>query len=57
MARFDVAGGQYCITGAEKGEEAKAVFIGKGLDKTALFGALQAKEAGSQGFTLEAFSG
>ena len=55
MVRFDVAGGQYCITDAEEGEEAKAVFIGKGLDKPALFTDLQAKEAGSQGFALEAF--
>ena len=55
MIRFDVAGGQYCLTGAEEGEEAKAVFIGKALDKPALFTALQAKEAGTQGFALEAF--
>ena len=55
MVRFDVAGGQYCLTGAEEGEEAKAVFIGKALDKPTLFQALEAKEAGSQGFVLDSF--
>ncbi len=58
LLRFDVAGGQYCVTGAEEeGGEAKAVFIGKGLDKAALCHALHAREAGQQGFTLEPFSG
>ena len=54
--RFDVAGGQYCLSGAENDEnEAQAVFIGKALDKTALYKALNAREAGHQGFTLEPF--
>jgi G3E family GTPase len=57
--RFDVVGGQYCLSGAESDEgEAQAVFIGKALDKAALYKALSAKEAGhAQGFTLEAFAG
>ena len=57
LLRFDIAGGQYCLTGAEEREEAKAVFIGKELDKAALYKTFQAREAGGQGFTLEAFAG
>ena len=54
--RFDVAGGQYCLSGADSDEnQAQAVFIGKALDKTALYKALEAREAGHQGFTLEPF--
>lgn len=56
LLRFDVAGGQYCIAGAEEGEEAKAVFIGKNVDKTALYEVFQAREAGTQGFDLAPFA-
>ena len=54
--RFDVAGGQYALTGAEESEEPKAVFIGKKLDKEALYKAFQTREAGTQGFMLEPFA-
>ncbi|MBQ4567673.1 MAG: GTP-binding protein [Desulfovibrio sp.] len=46
--RFDVAGGQYCLSGAEEqdGGETRAVFIGKNVDTAGLCKALQARPAG-----------
>ncbi len=43
--RFDVAGGQYSLTGAEDSCEVKAVFIGRDLNRQALREALAAREA------------
>jgi len=57
LLRFDVAGGQYCISGADEEKEAKAVFIGKGVHTKILCEVLNAREAGSQSFTLEPFAG
>jgi G3E family GTPase len=57
MVRFDVAGGQYCITGSDAEKEAcKAVFIGKNLDKRALYKAFHAREHGQIGFDLGRFA-
>ncbi len=57
MVRFDVAGGQYCLTGSDAEKETcKAVFIGRNLDKRALYKAFHAREHGQIGFDLGRFA-